>query len=115
MALLLACVAAGLDPYAVVFAWTSAIAVIGILSIQILVSIAILAWFARAPHGLGLLTRAVAPLLALAGLAVALGLVILNLPLLAGSDGALIWFFPWVAAAAPLYAVLLRHHRVLTP
>lgn len=115
MALLLVCVGAGLDPYAVVFAWTSAIAVIGILSIQILVSIAIVAWFARAPHGLGLWTRAVAPLLALAGLVVALGLVILNLPLLAGSDSAIIWSFPWivaaVAAAGALYAVLLRHRR----
>ena len=29
IAFVLACVAAGLDPYAVVFAWTSAIAVIG--------------------------------------------------------------------------------------
>ena len=115
MALLLVCVAAGLDPYAVVFAWTSAIAVIGILSIQILVSIAIVAWFARAPHGLGLWTRAVAPLLALAGLVLALGLVILNLPLLAGSDSAIIWSFPWIVAAAAalgaLYAILLRHRR----
>lgn len=113
--LLLACVIAGLDPYAVVFAWTSAIAVIGILSIQILVSVAIIAWFRRSPHGLGLWTRVIAPLLALAGLAVALGLVILNLPLLAGSDSAIIWSFPWIVAATAalgaLYAFLLRHHR----
>ena len=96
---LLACVAAGLDPYAVVFAWTSAIAVIGILSIQILVSVAILAYFRREPHGLGLWTRAVAPILALAALCGAIGLVILNLPLLAGTDSPIVWSFPWLVAA----------------
>ena len=41
--------------------------------------------------------------------------MILNLPLLAGSDSAIIWSFPWivaaVAAAGALYAVLLRHRR----
>lgn len=113
--LLLACVLAGLDPYAVVFAWTSAIAVIGILSIQILVSVAILAWFRRSPHGFGFWTRAIAPLLALAGLSLALGLVILNLPLLAGTDSAVIWTFPWIvaatAAAGTLYALFLRTRR----
>ncbi len=115
LALLLACVAAGLDPYAVVFAWTSAIAVIGILSIQILVSVAIVAWFARNPHGLSLWTRVVAPLLAMAGIAMGLCLVILNLPLLAGTDSAIVWSFPWLvvatAATGALYALFLRNRR----
>jgi amino acid transporter len=112
---LAAFVLAGLDPYAVVFAWTSAIAVIGILSVQILVSIAILAYFRRHPHGLGLWTRAIAPSLALAGLGLGLGLVVRNLPLLAGSDSAIIWAFPWLVAATglagALYALLLRTRR----
>jgi amino acid transporter len=115
LALLLACVAAHLDPYAVVFAWTSAVAVIGILSIQVLVSIAIVAWFSRNPHGLSLWTRVIAPLVALAGIAGGLGLVIVNLPLLAGTDSAIVWSFPWLvaatAAAGVLYALILRNRR----
>ena len=113
--LLLACVVAGLDPYAVVFAWTSAVAVIGILSIQILVSVAIVAWFARDPHGLSLWTRAIAPLLAMAGIAAGLCAVILNLPLLAGTDSAIVWSFPWLVAATAalgaLDALFLRSRR----
>lgn len=113
--LLLVCVAAGLDPYAVVFAWTSAVAVIGILSIQILVSVAIIAWFGREPHGLGIWTRVIAPLIALAGLSTGLGLVVRNLPLLAGTDSAIVWSFPWLVAATAaigaLYALILRNRR----
>jgi len=115
LTLLLACVLAGLDPYAVVFAWTSAVAVIGILSIQILVSVAILAWFSKNPHGLSLWTRVVAPLLAVAGITAGLCLVIVNLPLLAGTDSAIVWSFPWLVAATAalgtLYAAFLRTRR----
>ena len=54
-------------------------------------------------------------LLALAGIAVGLGLVILNLPLLAGTDSAVVWSFPWLvaatAAAGALYALVLRNRR----
>ncbi|MFT4014578.1 MAG: APC family permease [Paracoccus sp. (in: a-proteobacteria)] len=109
--LMITAVLAGLDPYAVVFSWTSAIAVIGILSVQILVSFAIIAWFRRNPHGLGPWARLVAPLLALAGLV----LVIANLPLLAGSDSPIVWSFPWIVVAFGLlgaaYAVFLRNRR----
>ena len=98
-----------------VFAWTSAVAVIGILSIQILVSVAIIAWFGREPHGLGIWTRVIAPLIALAGLSIGLGLVIRNLPLLAGTDSAIVWAFPWLVAATAaigaLYALFLRNRR----
>lgn len=53
--------------------------------------------------------------MALAGLTLALGLVILNLPLLAGSDSAIVWSFPWIvfatAALGAFYAILLRRRR----
>lgn len=115
LVLLLGCVAAQLDPYAVVFAWTSAIAVMGILAIQIAVSVAIIVWFSRHPHGLSLWTRVAAPSLALVGITVGLGLVIVNLPLMAGSDSAAVWSLPWVvvatAAGGVLYALVLRTRR----
>ncbi|MBO9455739.1 APC family permease [Paracoccus sp. R12_1] len=114
-ALLAAAVVSGLDPYAVVFSWTSAIAVIGILSVQILVSIAIIAWFRRNPAGLGAWTRVAAPVLSVLGLGTGLALVIFNLPLLAGTDSPIIWSFPWLVLAVGLlgatYAAYLRTHR----
>lgn len=115
LAALLCCVAAGLDPYAVVFAFSSAIAVMGILSVQIAVSAAIIVWFRRNPCGLSLWTRLVAPLLAAAGIAAGLALVVVNLPLMAGSDEAIVWSLPWLivatAAAGILYALVLRSRR----
>lgn len=108
-------VLAGLDPYAMVFAWTSAIAVIGILVVQIMVSISVVAWFGRNPQGLGRWTTVVAPVLASLGLGYGLVQVIVNLPLLAGSDSALVWSFPWIVLATGLggaaYAMVLRRRR----
>ncbi len=113
--LLAVAVIAGMDPYAVVFSWTSAIAVIGILSVQMLVSVAIIAHFRRHGGDLGLWTRLIAPALALAGLGVGLGLVIANLPLLAGSDSPVVWGFPWLVMGFGLigaaYAIFLRSRR----
>lgn len=108
-------VISGVDPYAVVFSWTSAIAVIGILSVQMLVSVAIIAHFRRHREDLGLWTRLIAPGIALVGLGTGLGLVIANLPLLAGSDSPLIWSFPPLVLAFGLigaaYAAFLRSRR----
>lgn len=113
--LLAAVVLSGLDPYAVVFSWTSAIAVIGILAVQIGVSVAIIAWFRRHPDGETLFTRLVAPALSVLGLGVGLALVIQNLPLLAGTDSAIIWSFPLLVLAFGLigagYAIFLRQRR----
>jgi amino acid transporter len=113
--LVVAFVFSGLDPYAVVFSWTSAVAVIGILVVQVLVSVSIIAYFHAAPRGVGLWTRVVAPLLALAGLSLALGQVIVNLPLLAGTDDPIVWFFPLLViltgACGAAYAFVLRDFK----
>lgn len=112
--LLIAAVVSGLDPYAAIFSWTSAIAVIGILSVQILVCSAIIAWFGRNQRGHGAWTRLIAPALSILGLGTGLVLVILNLPLLAG-DSPVIWTFPWLVLVFGLigagYAVYLRSRR----
>ena len=112
--LLIAAVVSGLDPYAAIFSWTSAIAVIGILSVQILVCFAIIAWFGRNPMGHGAWTRRVAPAMSILCLGTGLVLVILNLPLLAG-DSPVIWTFPWLVLVFGLigagYAIYLRSRR----
>ncbi|MFC0202583.1 hypothetical protein [Paracoccus rhizosphaerae] len=85
------------------------------LSVQVLVSVAIIAWFRRSPAGQGTWTRVIAPALSILGLGTALALVILNLPLLAGTDSPTTWSFPWlvlvVSVIGATYAVYLRTRR----
>ena len=76
----------GQDPYAVVFSWMTALAVIGIIVVQILVSLAVIAFFRRDARGLNVWKRFIAPVIGAAELAGSLGLVIANLPLLSGSE-----------------------------
>jgi amino acid transporter len=85
---------AGADPYTVVFSWMSALAVIGILAVQALVSVAILLFFRKVKTGYSLWTTVIAPSLGLIGLLGALGLVINNLSLLSGSESLVVKAFP---------------------
>ena len=89
-------VLAGADPYTVVFSWMSALAVIGILTVQILVSVAIILFFRKTTTGHGAWTTLIAPALGLAGLLGALGLVIANLSLLSGSESLIVKSFPYL-------------------
>lgn len=115
LALLAVLVLGGVDPYAVVFAWSSAIAVIGVLTVQILVSVAVLAFFQRQPGALGIGTRIIAPMAGLIGLAATLALVIANLPMLAGADSAAVRALPLLVAvvgfAGVCFALFLRTRR----
>ena len=92
----------GQDPYTVVFSWTAAIATMGILAVQLLVCVAIVAFFRRDPKGFSLWRRAIAPSAAGLGLLTAVGLVVINLPLLAGSDSVLVLSFPYLVAGTGL-------------
>jgi amino acid transporter len=93
---------AGADPYAVVFSWMSALAVIGILAVQALVSVAIVMFFRKTPSRHGLWTTVIAPVVALIGLLGALGLVIANLSLLSGSESLIVKAFPYLIALVGL-------------
>ena len=55
-------------PYAVVFAWMGTFASLGILVIQIMVSIAVIAFFNKNTQGIGLWHRLIAPVLSTVGL-----------------------------------------------
>lgn len=87
---------AGADPYTVVFSWMSALAVIGILTVQALVSVAIIFFFRKVETGHGVWTTMIAPALGLAGLLGALALVIANLSLLSGSESLIVKSFPYL-------------------
>ncbi|MBB3462935.1 APC family permease [Rhizobium sp. BK377] len=105
-------IVAGADPYTVVFSWMSALAVLGILSVQALVCVAIVRFFRGLPHRYSLWTTTVAPVLALAGILGAIVLVIINLPLLSGSESVIVKSFPLLVVLTGLigaaFAVRIR-------
>lgn len=103
--ILAAFVIAGQDPYAVVFSYMSALAVIGILSVQALVCIAIVMFFRKDARGHGVWTTTIAPLLALAGLLGALVLLISNLEMLAGTSNIVVNSFPVLVVLVGLAGV----------
>lgn len=114
--LLLGFAAGGADAYGVVFSWMSGLAVLGVLAVQIMVSVAVILYF-RAAHGHAhsVLATLVAPLLALAGLVGAFLLVSFNTKLLTGSDHALVQAFPVLVIltgfCGPLLALWIRGRK----
>ena len=103
------------DPYTVVFSFMSALAVIGILAVQALVSIAVIRFFRRTQTGHGVWTTLIAPALSLVGLVGALALVVSNLSLLTGSEGPVVAAFPYGIALVFLvgvgFALFIRRCR----
>jgi len=75
----------GLDPILNLFYWMSGLAVIAIVLVEILVSIAVIAFFAKNADGEGIFTRVIAPALGLVGLTFGLYLLMSRFALLAGT------------------------------
>jgi amino acid transporter len=105
----------GQDPYAVVFAWMSTFAAIGILVLQGLVSISVLGFFRSDSRGVGLWNRLVAPVLATIGLAGCLILMIANIALVSGSESPIVESFPvilvLIGVAGAALALWMRANR----
>lgn len=76
----------GADPYLQTFLWLNGIGIPGIIALQVLCSAAVVAFFLRDHHGLGIVERLVAPVVATAALAAALVLILRNLDLLTGAS-----------------------------
>ncbi|MFN4154348.1 MAG: APC family permease [Paracoccaceae bacterium] len=115
-ALLIAFTLGGADPYTVVFSWMSGLAVLGILAVQIMVSVAIILYFQRTHgHDHSPLVTLVAPVVALVGLAGAFLLVSMNTELLTGSDHVLVQAYPLlivlVGLCGPLLARSIRNRK----
>lgn len=77
-----------LDPILNLFYWMSATAVIAIVLVEILVSVAVIAFFAKNKLDEGIFTRVIAPVLAALGLAFGLYLLMSRFSLLAGTTAA---------------------------
>lgn len=93
------------DPYAVVFAWMGTFASLGILIVQVLVSVAVIAFFQNSARGVGIWKRFIAPSFAAAGLGACLVLMIANLALISGSDSLVVESFPVVLMVLGLAGV----------
>ncbi|WP_444451915.1 APC family permease [Rhodobacter capsulatus] len=105
----------GADPYGIVFSWMSALAVLSIVAVQIMVSIAVIAFFRRDNFGRSPLVTVVAPALATLGLMTAFGLVWSNLSMLTGSESPIVQAFPvivvCVAASGSLLALRIKRSQ----
>ena len=97
----------GADPYAVVFAWMGTFSSLGVLAVQVLVSLAAIAFFSRDARGVGLWQRLVAPGLSALGLGACLVLMSTKLDLVSGSKSRLIDAFPAMIALIGLAGVCL--------
>ncbi len=106
---------AGAAPYEVVFAWMSTFASVGILAVQILVSVAVIAFFRKDSRGVGLWPALIAPALGAAGLFACLVVMIANLSLVSGSESLVVDAMPAIIVAIGiagyLFAVWIRRTR----
>jgi len=100
------------DPYQFVFPWMSALAVIGVLAVQILVSIAIIAFFRKTATSHSVFTTTIAPAIACLCLVGFFLQVSFNLELLTGSKSQIVAAFPLMmlalGGAGVLFALRLR-------
>jgi len=92
----------GADPYAVVFSWMGTFSSLGILMLQLLVSLAVIAFFWRDSRGMSLWRRLVAPALSALGLAACFVMMVGNLELVSGSSSLIVQAFPWLLLAIGL-------------
>ena len=102
--------AARQDPYTVLFAWTSAIATLGIILNQILVALSVVGFFRRTRLDRRLWHTVIAPLLAVVGLAACFVLVWSNLGLLSGSDSRIVSVFPYLVIGTGLFGVAAGYY-----
>jgi amino acid transporter len=98
--LILAAVAAGLDPVAQVFAWLAGIATVGVVALMVITCVAVLVFFRRTGVDSRLWPTVVAPGLGFIALSVCLYLTVSNMPLLVGGSTTLAVIFGAILVAA---------------
>ncbi len=89
-------VAARADPYTLLFSWMSALGTIGIVGLQVLVSLSVIAYFRRTRLDRRIWNTLAAPALGGLGLLAALALLIGNLDVLSASDSKAVTALPWI-------------------
>jgi hypothetical protein len=97
----------GADPLTVVFSWSSALATIGIVGLQFLVSAAVIVFFRGNGVDKRIWNTVAAPVLGMVGLGYSLYLLIVNLPALSGSDDGVVRSFPWIMLAVMVVGMVV--------
>jgi amino acid transporter len=102
----------GQDPYRIIFIWMGTLSSIGILTLQFMVSLAVIVFFKSDARGIGLWPRLLAPALSAAALGGCLVLMVSNLSLVSGSDSLIVDSFPVliiaIGAAGIVFATWIR-------
>jgi amino acid transporter len=99
--------AAGSDPFNIVFSWSSALGTIGIVMLQAVTSFSVAAYFLATKKDTRLWHSLLAPALGGCGL-LSIGFVLIgNLDALAGSDSPVVRAFPWIVLAVALSGVAI--------
>ncbi|MFD1930815.1 hypothetical protein ACFSKW_04905 [Nonomuraea mangrovi] len=103
---------AGSDPYTVIFLWTNGTGIIGVMVLQALAALSVVAFFWRDRRGFGAGRVPAAPLSAFVLLAVIIVLVVANFELITGATGTvnalLILPVPLVFALSALLPLRIR-------
>ncbi|PXW23438.1 APC family permease [Paraburkholderia caballeronis] len=100
-------IAAGSDPFNVVFSWDSALGTIGIVMLQAVTSFSVVAFFRATKKDTRLWHSLVAPVLGGIGLLWIGVLLVRNLDALSGSDSPVVRAFPWIVLAVALAGVAI--------
>jgi amino acid transporter len=110
--IVMAGIAAGSDPYTVIFLWTNGTGIIGVMVLQALAALSVVAFFWKNRRGYGAGRVLVAPFSAFVLLAVIIVLVVANFELITGATGTvnalLILPVPLVFAVGVLLALRIR-------
>ena len=98
----------GADPMRIVFSWMSGMAVLAVLAVQVMVSLAIIAYFRRVNTSEHPITMTlILPLIGLAGLVTVIALVLQNLRMLIGVDSPIVYLVPVIIAVAGIIGLLV--------
>ncbi|GAA3472157.1 APC family permease [Nonomuraea roseola] len=112
--IIVAGIVAGSDPYAVIFLWTNGTGIIGVMVLQALAALSVVAFFRKDRRGFSAGRVLVAPFSAFVLLAVIIVLVVTNFELITGATGTvnalLILPVPVVFALGALLALRIRRH-----
>ncbi len=101
----------GKDPYGILFAWTAALGALSILVVQAAASAAVVGFFKKNGHPVGIFSGTIMPALAAFGLAGCVVLLVVNLPLLAGTNVWAIWILPVLPVVCAIAGIIFakRH------
>lgn len=99
---------AQLDPVMIV-GWASGFTSVGILMIQILVSLSVMVYFSKDDRGTSLWRRAIAPGLSAIALSVCLYLMVSNIAYVAGTESPIVKGFPLIVAGLLLLGVVFAN------